>query len=157
MTSVLRNLSIKRKLMLVTMVTSCAALLVACTLFAIYDYASARETLIRETSTMAAIVGSNSTAALSFDDPEEASTILRRLRAQDSIRTAVIFDPVGRTFASFVTPEWPATHCQDTSDARFTANGLGCDSGQLCIYIGDKKGVLLNPERSGSCRSHSGS
>jgi len=124
MTSVLRNLSIKRKLMLVTMVTSCGALLVACTLFAIYDYASARETLIRETATMAAIVGSNSTAALSFDDPEEASTILRRLRAQDSIRTAVIFDPVGRTFASFVTPEWPATHCQDTSDARFTANGL---------------------------------
>ena len=124
MTNVLRNMSIRRKLMLVTMVTSCAALLVACTLFAMYDYASEREALIRETATMADIVGGNSTAALSFDDKDAASTILGRLRVQPTIRTAMIFDSIGKPFAGYETPAWPITECQTSGDTTFTSAGL---------------------------------
>ena len=124
MGSLLRNLSIKRKLTFVTMLTSCAALLVACVLFAVYDYVTARETLARETTTMADIVGGNSTAALSFDDRDAASTILGRLRSQGNIRTALIFDPAGHVFAAIVSPQWPKERCQGVTGSRFIDSGL---------------------------------
>lgn len=44
MGSLLRNLSIQRKLTFVMMLTSCAALLVACVLFAVYGFVTARST-----------------------------------------------------------------------------------------------------------------
>ena len=120
----LRNVSIKRKLTLVTMTTSCAALLVACALFVVYDYLTFRQTLAKEISTMADIVGGNSTAALSFDDKESASEVLRRLRAQESIRTAVLIDAAGRTFASFQAAGWPISGCEGVTGASYTNGGL---------------------------------
>ena len=122
--SPLRNLSIKRKLTLVTMLTSCAALLVACVLIALYDYVTARQTLARETRTMADVVGGNTTAALSFDDREAASAILGRLRFQENIRTALILDAAGEVFAEVVNPEFPAAQCQGIRGSRFTGSGL---------------------------------
>ena len=124
MTNALKNLSIKRKVTLVTMTTSCAALVVASSLFSVYDYVTARRALVREAMTMADIVGGNSTAALSFDDKDAASEILWRLRGQESIRTAVLFDSVGQTFTSFVTPGWPNADCEGVAGARFTSTGL---------------------------------
>ena len=122
--NVLRNLSIKRKLTVVTMATSSAALLVACVLFAVYDHITFRQTLLSEVSTMTDIVGGNSMAALQFDDRDSASQILSRLRGHDSIRTAALLDSSGRTFASVETGGWPVSACQGLSGSGFTENGL---------------------------------
>jgi two-component system sensor histidine kinase/response regulator len=124
MGNVLQRLSIKRKLTLVTMVTSGAALLVACAVFAVYDYMTARRTLLDETTTMTDIVGGNSTAALSFDDAEAASAILSRLRVQEAIRTAVILDGGGQGFTSFTTRGWSGRDCQAVGTTRFIADAL---------------------------------
>ena len=139
MGSLLRNLSIKRKLTFVTMLTTCAALLVACLLFAVYDYVTARENLARETTTMADIVGGNSTAALSFDDRDAASTILGRLRFQGNIRTALIFDPAGDVFAAIISSDWPEEQCQGVTGSRFIDSGL--------VVV---RPILLNGELVGS-------
>src|SRR5687768_4146990 len=101
MTRLLKNVSIKRKLTLVTMLTSGAALIVACALFGVYDYVTYRQTLVKEMSTMADLVGGNSTAALSFDDRESATQILARLHIQSSIVNAALFDARGQQFASY--------------------------------------------------------
>ena len=124
MNSLLRNASIKRKLTLVTMITSCTALLVACALFALYDHLTFPQTLVRQISTMADIVGGNSTAALSFDDKDSASEVLWRLRAQDSIRTAALIDSVGQTFTGFQAAGWPISGCEGVTGASFTQRGL---------------------------------
>ena len=120
----LRNLSIKRKLTLVTMAASSAALLVACTLFAVYDNVTFRATLVKGVATMADIVGGNSMAALSFDDKDSASQILRRLRARESIRTAALLDSEGATFASFQADGWPVSACEGVTTPLFTDDGL---------------------------------
>jgi signal transduction histidine kinase/DNA-binding response OmpR family regulator len=101
MTRLLKKLSIKRKLTLVTMVTSSAALLVACALFAAYDYVTFRQGLVKELSIMADIVGGNSTAALSFDDRETASQVLQRLQVEESVITAILLDAEGHPFTTY--------------------------------------------------------
>jgi two-component system sensor histidine kinase/response regulator len=123
-TNVLRNLSIKRKLTLVTMAASSAALLVACLLFAVYDYVTFRATLAKEVSTMADIVGGNSTAALSFGDRESAATVLSHLRAQDSIVAAVVFDAQGAPFTSFHADGGSTADCGTVVATAFTTRGL---------------------------------
>jgi signal transduction histidine kinase/DNA-binding response OmpR family regulator len=124
MRTLLQRLSIKRKLTLVTMVTSGAALLVACALFAVYDYMTARQTLLAETTTMTDIVGGNSTAALSFDDADAAAAILSRLHVQEAIRTAVIFDSAGQGFTSFARPGWSGRDCGAVGTAEFMPDAL---------------------------------
>jgi two-component system sensor histidine kinase/response regulator len=121
---VLSNISIKRKLTIVTMATSCAALAVACTLFIAYDYVTFRQMLAKEISTMANIVGGNSTAALSFDDKASASEILGRLHAEDSIQTAALLDSAGELFTSFQAAGWPVSGCHGVTGASFTQGGL---------------------------------
>ena len=120
----LKNLSIKRKLTLVTMATSSAALLVACVLFVVYDHMTFRQTLLGEVSTMADIVGGNSLATLQFDDQDSGTQILERLRAQQSIRTAALLDAGGGTFASFEDVGWPVSACQGVAGPGFTQDGL---------------------------------
>ena len=161
----LRNLSIKRKLLLVTMATTTAALVVACTVFAVFDYITLRSTLAQELATMADIVGGNSTAALSFDDPDSAREVLSRLQTQTSIRTAVVYDARGNTFASFEAAGWPSVQCQGVVGSQYTRDGLivaspirlaGERIGTICIqadtgalesrlraYIAIAGGVLL--------------
>jgi len=124
MRHLLQRLSIKRKLTVVTMVTSVAALLVASALFAVYDYATARQALLDETTTMTDIVGGNITAALSFDDADAAAAILSRLQVQAAIRTAVIFDSAGQGFTSFASPGWSGRECAAVGTAQFVSDAL---------------------------------
>ena len=98
---VLTNMTLKRKLTVVTMATSCAALLVACALFAAYDYFTFRQTLEKEIATMADIVGGNSAAALTFNDRDTAAQVLGRLAVQESIVTAELLDVAGKRFAGY--------------------------------------------------------
>jgi methyl-accepting chemotaxis protein len=120
----LHNLSIKRKLTLVNMVSSCAAIVVACAVFVTYDYVTFRQMLVHEVETMGDIVGGNTTAALSFDDRDEAGVILARLRNQPSVRTAAVFDAAGTLFASVVDPEAPVADCAIDGGAVITGWGL---------------------------------
>ena len=62
------SLSIKRKLTLLMMLTSSAVLLLACSAFVAYELITFRQTLTRDLSTLAEIIGTNSKVALAFND-----------------------------------------------------------------------------------------
>src|SRR5690348_3649361 len=72
----LQNLSIKRKLMLITMLTSSVALLLSSASFLIYDLISFRHLLTQDLETQAQIIGYNSAAAMAFRDQSVASATL---------------------------------------------------------------------------------
>ncbi len=61
------------------MLVSGAALLLACAAFIGYDMVTFRATIVRNLSTQAQIIGSNSASALLFDDPQAAETTLSAL------------------------------------------------------------------------------
>ena len=103
----LRNIPIKRKLMLVILLTSGFAILLMGSALITYELVTFRSALTNNIEVLAQIIGSNSTATLAFDDRENANEILRALAAENQITAAAIYDRNGRLFASFpesVTP-----------------------------------------------------
>ena len=97
----LRDVSIRQKLLAIILLTSGIALLLACLTFAAYDYFSTRDSLTRRLSTMADVVGANSTAALTFDNPTDADETLSALRAEPHIIAGVVFDREDQVFAAY--------------------------------------------------------
>jgi two-component system CheB/CheR fusion protein len=97
----LRDLPIKRKLMLVILLASSVALLLMGGALVIYERATFRKVLRTNMSVLAQIIGSNSTGALAFDDPDNAREILSALLAEKQVKTAAIYDKNGQIFAWF--------------------------------------------------------
>ena len=93
--------SIRRKITELVLVTCAVAVLVACGVFAVYDIVSSRAALARDLTTVAQITGSNSTAALSFDDAESAGEILSSLSSKPHIVEACIYKRDGSVFAKY--------------------------------------------------------
>ena len=97
----LRDIPIKRKLTLVTLLTSSVALLLMGTAVITYELVTFRRALAVNIGVLAQIIASNSTAAVAFEDPKSAREILGALSAEHQITAAAIYDKSGRIFASF--------------------------------------------------------
>lgn len=96
-----KNAPIKRRLMTIILLTSGAVLLLTCTSFFAYEFFTFRQTTIANLSTVGAIIANNSTAALTFADPDDATEILRALQANPHIRAAALYDENGKLFARY--------------------------------------------------------
>jgi signal transduction histidine kinase/DNA-binding response OmpR family regulator len=83
------------------MLVSGAALLLACASFITYDMLTFRATMVRNLSTQAQIIGSNSISALLFNDPQSAENTLSALKAAHNILSAGIYSKEGVLFASY--------------------------------------------------------
>jgi len=97
-----RDFSIRRKLTLIIMVTSSVALLLACAAFVSYDLYTFRQAKVHDLTTLAKIIGSNSTAALAFGDSNSAKEILGALSANQHIAAACIYTRDGQAFAKYL-------------------------------------------------------
>ena len=96
-----RSLSIRQKITRLVLLTCGVAMLAACGIFATYDYATSRTSLARDLTTLAQITGSNSTAAISFEDAQSAREILASLSVQPHIVEACIYKSDGSVFAQY--------------------------------------------------------
>src|ERR1700694_2159849 len=92
--------SISRKLTWMNMLVSGAALLLACAAFIAFDMITFRQAMLRNLSTQAQIIGSNSVSALLFNDPQSAENTLLALKAAPNILSAQVYLPDGRPFAA---------------------------------------------------------
>src|SRR5437016_13094586 len=97
----LRDVSLKRKLMVIIMLTSSVALLLACAAFVTYERVEFRHDMVDDLTVKAELFAGQSTAALSFKDPKAATEILHKLVAQKHIATACIYGSDGRVFAKY--------------------------------------------------------
>lgn len=87
--------------MLVILLTSSFALFLMGSALIGYERVTFRRALDVNIGVLAHIIGSNSTAALAFDDPQNAREILSALAAEHQITAAAIYDRNGRIFAHF--------------------------------------------------------
>ena len=94
--------SISAKITWMNMLVSGAALLLAGAAFFAYDQVTFRQGLVHALSAQAQIVGSNSVAALLFNDPQSAATTLSALKSSTNIESAGIFAVDGKPFANYV-------------------------------------------------------
>ncbi len=96
------SLPIRRKLLLLSFVTSAITLLLAGIAFATYGVRRYREDLARELATQADIIGFNVTPALVFRDERAATEILGALRAAPQLLFAGVYTPDGAAFGTYV-------------------------------------------------------
>jgi signal transduction histidine kinase/ActR/RegA family two-component response regulator len=139
----LQNLSIKGKLMLITMLTSSAALVLSSASFLIYDLISFRHLLTLDLMTQAQIIGYNSAAAMAFRDEAAATATLSALTAKEDIVAAVLYSPDGNIFAHYF-PN--GTAHPSTLPGRSQENGYRFEGGYLEVF----RDVTLNGERVGT-------
>jgi signal transduction histidine kinase len=99
-----RSYSISRRLTLMNMAVSGAALLLACAAFFTYDLVAFRDTMQRELSIRAQIVGANTISTLVFDDPQKAEATLTALEASPNILSGALYTLEGRSFATYTRP-----------------------------------------------------
>lgn len=112
----LRDTPIKRKLMVVILLTSGFAMFLMGGALITYELITFRRSLAVTIGTVGEIVGSNSTAALAFQDSKSAKEILGALSAERQITAAAIYDSKGRLFARFPT-EAPLAEFPSVPDA----------------------------------------
>jgi signal transduction histidine kinase len=99
--NIFKDVSIKRKLTHSIMLTSAAVLVLACAGFMAFDVMTFRATLLSNLSVLAETIGSNSTAALAFQDRQSADETLAALSAAQHIVGACLYDTSGRPFAKY--------------------------------------------------------
>jgi signal transduction histidine kinase len=97
----LRNVSLKRKLTVIIMLTSGVALLLACVAFVYYERNVFRDSMVRDLTFKADVIGSQSTAALKFNDPKAALEILNKLPTEKHIVAGCIYTRNGKVFAKY--------------------------------------------------------
>ncbi len=97
-----RDLPIRRKLTWVNVLTSAVALTLASLAFIVFDLTTFRQSVVRQLSTQAQMIGYNGTAALLFNDRNSAAQTLAALRAEPHIVLASIYAKDGAVFATYV-------------------------------------------------------
>ena len=114
----LRNLPIRRKLMAIILLTSGAVALLMCAAFLTNEFIMFRQNTIRQLGVTGGIIGANSTAALAFDNQNDAAETLSALAADHHIVSAALYDSAGKVFAFY-----PAGPAPDDFPAKPEADG----------------------------------
>ena len=132
----------RTRLVLVTLASSSAGLVLAFAMFLLYDNHLLREHKEEELRSAADVIATNSTAALVFDDEEQGRKVLRGLQARVHIGHGLLYRADGTVLAEFVRegfaneiPEigqaqseqvaWKAEHLQLLQPIQFQGRRIG--------------------------------
>jgi PAS domain S-box-containing protein len=97
----LKDTPIQRKLMAIILLTSGAVLLLTCASFFTYESLTFRQAMVRQISTLGKVVADNSTAALAFQNVDDAREILNALKAEPHIVAAGLYNKAGKLFSKY--------------------------------------------------------
>ncbi|MGA1867676.1 MAG: PAS domain S-box protein [bacterium] len=99
--SFLQDVTIRRKLIGIIMVTTIMALVYAGGVFILYEQIILRREMVNNLFCQAEIIGSNCKAALIFNDPEDAGEMLASLKAASSVLFACVYNKEGNVLATY--------------------------------------------------------
>ncbi|HTL90799.1 MAG TPA: CHASE sensor domain-containing protein, partial [Steroidobacteraceae bacterium] len=87
----LKHLPIRRKLMVILLMTSGAVLALTCATFIAYQYVTFRAAAKVNVQTLADVIARNSSAAVAFDNPGDETEVLAALRAESRVVQAAVY------------------------------------------------------------------
>ena len=97
----IQDISIKRKLLAIIMIASTVALLLVSAGFVTYEAVTFRRTMVADLTTLAEVIGNRSTAALTFQNRDDAKESLGALCFKKHIAAAALYDQNGNLFATY--------------------------------------------------------
>jgi signal transduction histidine kinase len=137
-----RDLSVRGKVTIISLVTSICVLLLTTTIFAIFDLMMYHQRILTVTTSIAQVIGNNSKAAIAFDDPEAAERTLAALRDIPQIQYACILDRAGRVFSLYA----QNAHVKVQPPKLEQEAGFVVQDGALCV----QSPVIIDDEWMGS-------
>jgi len=126
----------------IIMLTCVLSLVLAGTVFVLWEYASFRKYMVQYLSTQTAMMADNCRAAITFDDPQDAQETLNTLRQEPSVIHAFIYTESGEIFTSY---NRDRTH-SDIHPAPVLKNGYRFENGMLAVC----KPITVDGNRSGT-------
>ena len=93
--------SIRSRLARMLLLSSCAVLAITSTAFCAYALLAFRESSVQQLEILSQAIASNSTAALAFDNAEDAAGVLGAFSADPHIVAAALYDAHGKVFATY--------------------------------------------------------
>jgi PAS domain S-box-containing protein len=145
----LSNMSIRKQLNVIIMAISSIAVLLTSTAFFAKELISIRQSMVDEITTVALIIASNSSGALSFRDKESASKTLAAIKAERHIVQASIFDASGSFFAHYSSDKHHQKPVKLLSSGGHNHHPMVWDSTQVDLikqgngYYFTRKGLFL--------------
>jgi two-component sensor histidine kinase/HAMP domain-containing protein len=97
----LRDMSIRNKLMIVVMFSCGIVFLLAAIASMSYDNHYTKSSMVQDLAILTDVISSNSTAALAFNNQDDATETLMALRAQKHVTAACIYSQLGNQFATY--------------------------------------------------------
>ena len=98
---IFRNMSIKRKLTSIIMLTCSIVLALSSAVYVLHEVITFPKSLVERFSTLGDIIGIHSTAALTFNDRKAAEETLQALSAEPHVIAAGIYTKDGEIFAQY--------------------------------------------------------
>lgn len=131
-----QKLSIRSKLSVIVLVASGALICLMATYFIVDRAMTYRRNMVENTTTLAQVIGINSTAALAFDDPDTAKEILSALSAEPRIVAACVFTTDATVFATYIQPDL-------IREPQFEADQLPETISAFISQLSDKPNTLM--------------
>jgi signal transduction histidine kinase/CheY-like chemotaxis protein len=122
------------------LLTSGVVMLITSSAFCAYDFLTFRQQTLHNLATLGDVIAANSTAALAFQNPDDAREVLSALRAESHIVDATLYTSDGMPFASY-----PATRPAG-QEATPPPDGYRFEAG----YLIGVQPVVQNQRRMGS-------
>ena len=97
----IRNMSVRHKLMLICMTITMASLLLASIAFITSDRLYAQKTVVDSLNTMASMIAANSSAAMLFGDSDAGLETLGFLKSQNQVQAGILYLRDGSIFATY--------------------------------------------------------
>ncbi len=98
---IIKNISVRHKLMLISMAITMASLLLASVAFITSDRLYAQKTVVDGLNTMTDMIAANSSAAILFGDADAALETLGFLKSQGNIQAGALYLKDGDVFATY--------------------------------------------------------
>ena len=120
MIRVFRDSSIKNKLLFIQLYSSVSGLIFAILLLLVFEVSEFKQNAQDDLSTMAALIGDRSIAAMLFDDPILAKENLSALEAAPIFHSACLYDKKGYVFSSLKRAEHMGEACPKEYNGQVT-------------------------------------
>lgn len=132
---VVRNLTVKNKILVIVISSIILSLITAFFLFAIYDRQSFKQAMIEELTVLSDVIAKRSSAALLFQDERAAGANLESLSVKENIIVSCIYNANKQVFASY---------SRDQSDG-YSCSSLPSEGDEIYTNIKGDISILVNP------------
>ena len=114
----INNLSIRRKLTIIVMVTTCVSLLLALIAMGVFDALNYRSQMMQDAQSLTKTIANNSTAVISFGDDKSAKEILHSLSSDPNVALSAIIGEDEKPIAEYRRSDWAAAQIPNVTGQR---------------------------------------